>query len=231
MIEDMIERENRIFETLQKFREEGLEFILVGGYGISAFSHRFSVDADIVVRESDLDRFTDILKENGFEEAKRKDLESVYGGRFISYKKDRDMPVTLDLLVNSLDCRQTGGSWSYQYLKKNSSTRTVEGSEKSVRAEVPDKELLMSIKLHSARTTDIRDVVALGEGSDFYEVKIHIERGDKAKIKDSLDKVLKELNSDEFKDSFKGVFQESEIPEGSLESLRDFLKDLKETWD
>jgi len=45
---DFIDRENQIFEVLQDFDDRGLEFVVVGGYAVSAFQHRFSVDADLI---------------------------------------------------------------------------------------------------------------------------------------------------------------------------------------
>ena len=49
-MEELIKKENNIFKILQKFIDADLEFIIVGGYAVSAFKHRFSVDADIVVK-------------------------------------------------------------------------------------------------------------------------------------------------------------------------------------
>lgn len=224
MIDEMIDRENKIFNVLNSFRKEDLDFILVGGYAVSAFSHRFSVDADLVISDNNQEEFAKLLEGKGFEEGQRKDLKSIYGGEFISYKKGRKLPVTVDLLVNSLKCRQTGASWSYNYLRKNSKEKTVRGSENSVEVMVPEKELLIAIKLHSVRSTDIRDVVALIENSDFDKIKKHLNRGQRDKVKNSLNRVFKEINYDKFKDSFKGVFQETEISETDLKSLREFLK-------
>jgi len=63
VIDRMIERENEIFAVLEGLREKELDFVLVGGYAVSAFSHRFSVDADIVVDEGDLDKFKAFLED------------------------------------------------------------------------------------------------------------------------------------------------------------------------
>lgn len=224
MMDKMINRENEIFSVLQKLTEKELDFVLVGGYAVSAFSHRFSVDADIVIDESNLDEFTAFLEQRGFKETTRKDLDSVYSGRFISYKKDKELPVTVDLLVNSLQCRQTGASWSYEYLKKNSKEAVVEGSEKSVDVILPERELLVAIKLHSARATDIRDAVALSEDLDMDKIRKHIERGDEDKLIQSLKKASEEINREGFRDSFRGVFTETDIPKESIKSLQGFLQ-------
>ena len=44
---ELINRENKIFEILQEFINAKLDFIIIGGYAVSAFKHRFSVDVDI----------------------------------------------------------------------------------------------------------------------------------------------------------------------------------------
>ena len=159
-----VNRENEIFEVLQQFKAEGLEFVVVGGYGVSAYQHRFSVDADLVIQSNDLEEFTQVLEEQGFEKDTDRDL--VYSGRYLAYVKDEELPVTIDLLVDELQCRQTDASWSYQYFKNHSVEKTVEGSEESVRVQVPTEELLTAVKLHSGRLTDARDVVALIEDAN-----------------------------------------------------------------
>jgi len=98
-----VDRENQIFDVIQAFNERGLEFIVVGGYAISAFYHRFSVDADLVITEHDLEDFIEVLEDNEFEAVEDRDL--IYDGRYLAYEKDRELPVTIDLLVNSLQCR------------------------------------------------------------------------------------------------------------------------------
>ena len=81
MIEQFIKRENEIFNILAVFKENGLNFILIGGYAVSAFKHRFSIDADIVIKEKDLQKFRDILKENKYGQSDKK-FENIYGGKF-----------------------------------------------------------------------------------------------------------------------------------------------------
>lgn len=111
-----IDRENEIFGVLQAFRADDLEFVVVGGYGVSAYKHRFSVDTDLVLRSEDLERFTQVLEDRGFEKDTDRDL--VYSGRYLAYVKDEELPVTIDLLVDELQCRQTDAAWSYEYFKR-----------------------------------------------------------------------------------------------------------------
>jgi hypothetical protein len=56
-MEKLIKKENDIFDILQKFIDKDLNCIIVGGYAVSAFKNRFSVDADIVVKSEDLSKF------------------------------------------------------------------------------------------------------------------------------------------------------------------------------
>lgn len=212
------DRENEIFEVLQEFKENDLDFIVVGGYGVSAYQHRFSVDADLVIKEEDLEKFTTLLEDQGFE--KRSDVElDVYGGRYVAYVKDRELPVTIDLLVDKLKCRQTDASWNYNYFKQHSEPRTIQGSEKTVQVPVPEKELLIAVKLHSGRRTDVRDVVALAQDIDADEVMRHIDRGDQEKLEDVLEEVDDDLGSEGFEDSFKGVFSQGELPDNKIQEV------------
>ena len=217
------DRENEIFEVLKQFKNNGLEFVVVGGYGVSAYQHRFSVDADLVVQEGELEQFEQVLEDQGFEKDTDKDL--VYSGRYIAYIKDRELPVTIDLLVDELQCRQTDASWSYQYFQAHSRQREIEGSEKAVTVRVPSKELLIAIKLHSGRQTDARDVVALIEDADLDEIEEHIHRGDQSRFTEILENINETISNPNFEDSFKGVFSQGTLPDEEIQKLQDFIED------
>ena len=217
------DRENEIFEVLEQFESEDLEFVVVGGYGVSAYQHRFSVDADLVVQEKDLEQFEQVLKDRGFEKDTDKDL--VYSGRYIAYIKDRELPVTIDILVDELQCRQTDASWSYQYFQEHSRRREIEGSEKAVTVQVPSKELLIAVKLHSGRQTDARDIVALIEDTDLEKVEKHIDRGDPDRFKQILENINQTISDANFEDSFKGVFSQGTLPEQQIQKLQQFIED------
>lgn len=217
-----IDRENEIFGVLQEFEAEGLDFVVVGGYGVSAYQHRFSVDADIVLRSGDLEWFTQVLEQRGFEKDTDRDL--VYSGRYLAYLKDEELPVTIDLLVDELQCRQTDASWRYQYFEGNSVEKEIEGSEESVEVRVPSEELLIAVKLHSGRLTDARDVVALIEDADLEEVENHIDRGDQEKLRQVLKNIEQTVSDSDFEDSFKGVFSQSSLPQQQIQRLREFIQ-------
>ena len=108
MIKEFIERENEIFDIIQKFSD--LEFILIGGYAVSAYKHRFSVDADVMIRSEDLDKFIMVLKKNGFEETISKELENIYSTQFKRFDTSeiatRNLPTSVRSKRAISDCAQ-----------------------------------------------------------------------------------------------------------------------------
>ena len=109
MFESFLKRENLILTTLQKFIDEQLEFIIVGGYAVSSYKHRFSIDADIIIQDKDKQKFESILHDNGFVKTIRKELEHVYAPEFIRYETQNKLPVSFDLLINGIGSRTTNG--------------------------------------------------------------------------------------------------------------------------
>lgn len=223
-----VDRENEIFATLRALAETELDFVVVGGYGVSAYRHRFSVDADLVVPEGQRERFVAILEDRGYEEVEDRDL-APYGGRYQAFEKDLELPVTIDLLVGGLVCRQTGARWSYDHLVEHAAPREIRGSEESVRVTVADPEVLVAVKLHSGRLTDARDAVALADAVDRSRLRDHVDRGDRDALADQLEDVAATINDPDFVDAFKGVFATTEEPERRIATLHDFLRDADPT--
>src|SRR3989337_635996 len=185
----LVERENEILRTIRRLREENLDFIVVGGYAVSALArHRFSVDCDMVVPQERRVRFDEVLKREGFfKHVQKAGFDAAYGGEFISYVKNVDeLPVTADLLVGSLVCRATEASWSFDYIMRFSVTATILGYGFSVECRIPERELLIAFKLHSGRRADVRDFVMLGENADRSKVMKHLKRGDEQKLKSQI---------------------------------------------
>lgn len=216
-----VERENQIFEILQEFNDVDLEFVVVSGYAGSAIQHRFSVDADLVIQGNDLDEFTKILEREGFEEVEDRDLIS--DGRFLAYEKDRELPVTIDLLVGSLQCRQTDATWSYEEIAARAEPVEIGESESTVEVRIPEPELLMAMKLHSGRLTDERGVVALAEDVDYDRATEYLYRGDLERLHTALERVQNVIASDGFAGSFKGVFASTELPVERIEAVQTFV--------
>jgi len=226
-----VERENEILKTIRGFANAGLDFVVVGGYAVSGLGrHRFSVDLDVVIDEEDLDAFTKILVERGFERStERAGFDEVYEGRFVSYVKRIDgLPVTADLLVGSLVCRATEASWSYDYVRRYSIVTEVSGIELSVRCRVPERELLIALKIHSGRRADLRDVVVLVEGAAVEEIVRHLRRGDLEKLRIQINRMLEMLGDPRIADSLKGVFTIRRDVTGEIERARRTLEKIRE---
>lgn len=207
-MEELIKKENDIFEVLQKFVDVKLDFIVVGGYAVSAFKHRFSVDADIVLKSNDLPIFENVLIKENFKKTIIKELENIYTSRFIRYEKGL---ASVDLLINALASRGTNASFSYELLFENSNKKKIIGIEKEVFVRIPIKELLIVMKLHSGRLTDIRDIAALARDSNLEIIKKYLFRGDLNEVNKNLSKLQKVVNDNKFIDSFKGVFMEKKF--------------------
>ncbi len=228
-----VERENEILKTIRVFADAGLDFVVVGGYAVSGLGrHRFSVDLDVVIDEKDLDAFAKILEERGFERSmERAGFDEVYGGRFVSYVKRMDgLPVTADLLVGSLVCRATGASWSYEYIRRHSIATEVSGIELPARCRVPERELLIALKIHSGRRADLRDVIVLVEGADVKKIVRHLRRGDLEKLRVQVNSMLEMLSDPRLADSLKSVFtirrdviEEIERTRRTLEKIREAI--------
>ena len=209
-MEEFIKRENGVFEILNKFIDAGLDFIVVGGYAVSAFKHRFSIDADIIVNSENLNKFAIILEKNSFQKSIEKNLENIYSSRFVRYEKP-SLKVYVDLLIDGLASRQTNASFSYDLIMKNSEKRKIIGIEKEIIAKVPTKELLITMKIHSGRLTDFRDIAALAKNTNLEKIEHFLFRGDIGKLNKKLGQLNKTAKNNNFINSFKGVFLEKEF--------------------
>ena len=219
MFESFINRENKIFEVLQEFINSNLTFIVIGGYAVSAFKHRFSVDADVVIKRNDKNEFEEILKKKRFIKTIIKELDHVYSSEFIRYETREKLPVSIDLLIDGVGSRTTNASFGIKDLEKYSKQRKIKGIEKEVTVLIPEKEILVVLKIHSGRLTDFRDIAALSKNLNENLVKELIWRGKKEIVKNNIKKLLILINKKEFIDSFKGVFAEKKY-DLDLESLK-----------
>jgi len=226
---EFVKREKEILNALKRLIEERLDLIVVGGYAVSGLAkHRFSVDCDMVVPKRELAKLEEILKKEGFKQHIRKTgFDEMYGGEFISYKKDiSKLPVTIDLLVGSLVCRATNASWSFDYIKENSTEATVTGIETSANCRIPEKELLIAFKIHSARKTDIRDIIMLREDADCEKILKHIKKGKKEALREQIQKIIKALEDPKLVDSLKGVFVLTADVKKQIESAQEDMETI-----
>jgi hypothetical protein len=206
---EFVKRENEIFRMLKRLGEEGLDFVVVGGYAVSGLArHRFSVDCDLVVPKRELRMFEKLLKKEGFERhVSKKGFDKKCAGEFISFKKEvNELPVTIDLLVGSLVCRATEAAWSFDYIRKHSVEAVITGIEMAVNCRVPERELLMAFKIHSGRRTDIRDIIMMIEDSDMKKLLNHLRKGKMDALKAQVNSIIKTLDDEKLVDSLKGVF-------------------------
>ena len=138
------------------------------------------------------------------------------------------LPVTADLLVGSLVCRATRVSWSYEYIKRHSIVTEVAGIELSARCRIPEKELLLALKIHSGRRADLRDVVVLMEKTNIEKVIKHLKRGDLEKLRIQINRMLEMLRDPRLADSLKGVFTIRRDVTGEIEKTRKALEKIRE---
>ena len=119
MIPDFSDREKECF-TFLKLIPKDKKYVIIGGYAVSSFGFpRFSVDLDITIPENELSFFKKLISDSGYEfKIWKEDL--AYSGKFERYKKDL---VSIDLLINGVQSRQTGYNYPFQYIFKNSQIR------------------------------------------------------------------------------------------------------------
>lgn len=229
MFEKYIQRENTIFKILQKLLDNGLNFVLIGGYAVSAFKHRFSVDADIVIKTEDLKKFEMTLKKEKFIETKSKNLDNLYSTKFARFEKKDELTVSVDLLIGGMGIRQTNSSISFETINNNSSIKVIKGLEKEIKVKIPSKEMLIAVKLQAGRLTDFRDIAALSKDVDVNKIKEFLKNTDKEVIKKHIDNLLITIRKNEFLDSFKGVFMEKkfDIDLKTVEKLKEIVKDAE----
>lgn len=226
-IAGVLSRENEIIRLIRLLSDSKLGFIVVGGYAVSVHKKRFSIDLDVVIKEADAGKFEELLEKEGYIHGHSGEISTMYGEKFKRLEKKTDkLTVSVDLLINGVVSRLTNGSWSYELVLENSTKSTLQGAEFLI----PVKELLIAMKMHSGRFSDVRDIVALYENTNQDVILKYANRGDNKKLKAALQKEIKFMKSPNFKDSFKGVFgfhvyREQDI-ESAVKGLRALLKKL-----
>jgi len=226
---EFVKRENEIFLTLNRFVEEELDFVVVGGYAVSGLGkHRFSVDCDVVISKNEVGKTEELLQRIGFERnVEKTGFDETYAGEFLSYKKKvGELSVTFDLLVGSLVCRTTGAAWSFDYIKKFSVQVAIAGIETVANCRIPEKELMIAFKIHSARRTDVRDIIMMIENADLDKVLTHLNRGKTELLKTQVSNIMEMLNDVKLIDSLKGVFRLTVDVKKQIEGTRKNMESL-----
>lgn len=218
----LLEREQEVMRILSLLLEMGEDFIVVGGYAISTYKKRFSIDLDIVVAEEVLKKVEKTLEKEGYSLHYEKGIALLYGENFKRFmKKMNNLPVDIDFLINGLVSRTTDATWGFEYIKKHSIKRKLNNLEFLT----PERELLVAMKLHSGRLSDIRDIVALMP-CDKEKLKRHLLKGDIKKLIISMKKQAAFLDKPQFDDSFKGIFSPQAYSEKDVRAARELIKEL-----
>jgi len=218
----LLEREQEVMRILSLFLDKGLDFIVVGGYAISTYKKRFSIDLDVVVKEEELKEFEKLLEKEVYFLHYEKEIALMYGENFKRFmKKMNNLPVDIDLLINGLVSRTTDATWGLDYIKRHSVKRKLNNSEFLT----PEKELLIAMKFHSGRLSDTRDIVALMP-CDKEKLKQHLLNGDIKKLKQSMKKQSSFLNKPQFDDGFKGIFGPFSFNEKDVQEAKKLIKEF-----
>lgn len=205
MIREQLEgREEEIIRTISVLPRG---FVLIGGYAVSALaSHRFSVDCDVITSRKDAREFRDVLAREGY--SKGRSAKVGNGGTVEIYsKRTKGGRVSVDLFIDSITARETGSSWTYEYVKKNCVEAVVSGVGNSATVLVPTREILIAMKIHSARDADIRDIVMLSEDVDWHSVAKHSSRGDTKILLKQLKVIISRIGDEQFLSSLRAAFQ------------------------
>ncbi|WP_339106272.1 hypothetical protein [Haloterrigena salinisoli] len=218
-------RSDALIELLEELTQDGHEYVLVGGYAVSAFNARFSTDLDIVVAPDSKADFAEFLEQRGFEETDSHAKEWFYDTEVIEYEKrlTPQQPIGFDLLVNGLGCRQTEAQWSFDYLYDHSQRQEVSGGTVTTMARVIDGAVLVAAKLHSGREADLRDILAIAEEIDLEAVTPHLQRGDEAALRAQLERGLEILESEELKHGYRSDFGASAVSTETVTALQKYL--------
>lgn len=221
------ERQDELVDTHRAVQDAGLPYVLVGGWAVSAFQARFTTDIDTVIPGTALDGYDSLLGDLGYQKQFEEDVSNEYEGRMIQYEKSvGEYAVTFEALVDAIRCRQTDAEWSYRYLHKYSSMESLDVAE-DLTARIPEPALLFAMKLHSGRRADTRDLVVISSRADYDRIERHVHRGDSERLAKRIQTVIERLEADDFADSFKGVFQQGEIPSDRVSELISFLSDQR----
>lgn len=222
--EGLLEREKEVLRLIDLFKEDELRFIVVGGYAVSTYKKRFSIDLDMVILEEDFLKFEKLLSKEGYSVSYGKDIAVLYGENFKRFmKKMNNLPVDVDLLINGLVSRNTDSTWSFENINKNSIMRKLD----NINFLTPIKELLISMKIHSGRLSDTRDIVALMP-CDKNKLKEFLLRGNLNNLKNSIKKQVSFLEKPQFDDSFKGIFGIQAYNQKDVELAKKLFNELLE---
>lgn len=223
------ERSEVLIEVLDDLAQSEISFVLIGGYAISQFETRFSTDLDLVIAPEDYEELVGFLSDHHFERTEELDVppeETIYDREIELFERTKDVThrVGVDVLVNGLGCQQTEAEWSIDYLREHSTETTISGGTNATTARAAKGEILVAAKLHSARETDLADVLAMVPAIDFDEVETHLGRGDEAALQSQLGEAKEFIEQGGLDHRFKSLFGKSAASQDDIEILVSFLE-------
>jgi hypothetical protein len=226
-------RSEALIEVLEQLEQSDIGFVLVGGFAVSQFETRFSTDLDLVIAPDDYEAVVTFLQERDFEREAELEVppdETIYNREIDLFTRSNDLPhpIGVDVLVNGLGCRQTQAEWSFDYLRKHSTETKISGGTRSTTARTADGAILVAAKLHSARKTDLADVLAAVPAIDFTEVEQHLHRGDEAARRSQLRNAQEFIEDGGLDHRFKSMFGQSSASADDIDALLAFLREQQQ---
>lgn len=198
------EREGEILRMIAILPEE---CVVVGGYAVNAYAPpRESVDLDAVVGSAKA--ISKLLANEGYRQIFSDGFDNVYSGTMGRYEKQLSSgPATVDLLIGSLQTRQTGAVWPYKLIFEDSGPKTVNCRLGAVKARVPSKEMLLAMKMHASRFTDARDIGMMCLGKvDIGKLGGFLARGDLPALESNLKKLVSYAGDRRYLEGLKSVY-------------------------
>lgn len=200
-------RETEIIRILRILTEEADGFVLIGGYAVNAYGqHRFSVDCDLATNRDNTPAIDNTLLREGYEVWKGGSRPPL-GVAIREYRKLlAGLPVSVDLFVNTVVSRATRGTWTYKFVRENSVEAIVVGATDSTPSRVAERNLLVAMKLHSGRTQDLADIVALSERVDWKTVARYAACGSKEQLLEQIESAIRDVSSARFVSDLRSSF-------------------------
>lgn len=202
-------RERLGFEVLRELPRAGI--VLIGGYAVSAYGPpRFSVDLDLVLREPTVPKVRTVLRRFRFRRVANWEGGAVFAGRAERWAQGvGPLPFSVDLLIGGVSDRVSGATHAYPEVRRGARRRRIRGMDPSSVAEatVPDREILIGLKLEVGRLVDLRDIAILsGEPLDLGRLGAFLRRASVEVLEAHTRRLLSALDAPSFRDSLKGVY-------------------------
>lgn len=202
-------RESLCFDVLRRLPLAGV--VLIGGYAVAAHGlPRFSIDLDLVLRAPSVPKVQAVLRTFGFVRVGTwEGGEGFAGGAERWTQGAGPLPVSADLLIGGVLDRVSGSMHSYAELRRGSRRRTIHGMGPTSVAEatVPDREILIGLKLEVGRSVDLRDIAILaGDPLDIDRLVSFLRRVPVQVLEEHTKELLSVLDTPGFQDSLKGVY-------------------------